>query len=408
MFAQIECRRFLRALMCPDLSTWHEARACFCSSTLFRALMCFWLCSSTLLNADEKLQPTTRCGPNALLMYLEIHGVEFDHEEVLALPLSEEGASLLQLRDCANEFGFAAEVRKYEISEVDDVPLPALSHSPAGNGFQHFYVWYRTTEDAVFALDGTTGETIRINKRKLPGFWTGYAIVGKESLLYRSRFIIGCANALLFTFLAIDIVRRSRRSSLTAGLCFFLMMPSGGAAADSTERSFPDQKVSDSWRDPNHGGINSIYILAGMSGADIAYADALAALPGDHLPSTLDEMLAASDVLGIPCSARMLTADELSKIDLPVILHLDGLESGSGAYIVATRRFPTDLEYVNGPSATIHYLRYEDLMRKWSGVALIPEGRSGSLASMGIGLVAGLGIVWVAGFAVCRVKERNG
>lgn len=347
-----------------------------------------------------------RCGPNALLMFLTLCEKPVPDAAISAIQCGPTGASLLQLRDAAHSAGLATEVRQYQISEVDSVPLPAIVQSQSGPTSYHYYVWCEITPDAVRALDGTTGEEFRIFRERLDNFWTGFALVPKRSPWTIAVTFFGHLTPLVFIaniVFAVAISRcgmagkrfHSRALRFIAALSISLAGSSFALGAD--HRSEADASPSYSgysnerWRDAEHGGANALYVLLRLYGYSGSYEEALSRLPEERLPSTLEEMLSFSTQLGYAVRARQLVPSDLNKVTLPIIIHLDGESTTRGAYVLLLRLFEKDVEFMNGPSATIGYMKYEDLLRKWSGVALIPAASKPNCIKEAVGgVVAGM------------------
>lgn len=355
--------------------------------------------------------PSNRCGPNALLMLLRMNNVPVTNDQVFAIECNGAGASIGDLRDVAAAFGLPVEVRKYETDQWRSVPLPALVHAPSGEDTFHYHVWYDRSSDAVLALDGTTGEQFQILEQRLPDFWTGYALVDptpsrqywQTMLGFGQRFSAGILSLnILFVIVLLNYCFREwQQRMVTRCLAVILLFSSSSTlATDNQHVQIAEQPhaISDPWRDPDHGGVNALYVYFSLHDLRSDYRAFLQSLPPGKLPSELPEMLQAATACGHPLAARQLTADDFTDMPLPAIVHLDGLEYGKGAYIVVTRRFPSDLEYVNGPTASVGYMRYEDFFRRWSGVVLVKsDGPSrwllalsfvcGSVAAAAFGLV---------------------
>jgi predicted double-glycine peptidase len=123
-----------------------------------------------------------RCGPNSLFLFVKMSG----HTDVTleqcnnAVPISSEGTSLLALRDAARTFRVDAEIRRFQLEDVDLLCLPAIGQFPSvGNNpltDYHFNVIYKVDVEHVYVIDGISGAKYSILRSRLANFWTGVAM----------------------------------------------------------------------------------------------------------------------------------------------------------------------------------------------------------------------------------------
>lgn len=145
---------------------------------------------SSALAATERLLPDDpfwkrylKCGPNSLYMFLLLSNhPEIDPKQLEAIPMTPQGASLLDLKETAKRMNIDAEVRKYTPEEIDSIPVPAIAQFKTGPGSpssNHFMVIYKADAHRIYVLDGTTGEPTYFARTNLARFWTGVVMAGK-------------------------------------------------------------------------------------------------------------------------------------------------------------------------------------------------------------------------------------
>jgi hypothetical protein len=167
-----------------------------------------------LLKGSERTQVVDPiCGQNALYALLLLKGhTNLTYEEVLKMPSTPSGVTLLDLRDTARRFGLESEIRRYRPEEIDKMPLPSIVHLnfPSGaNTTNHYVVAYRNDREHIHVIDGTTGEEIAWSRKKLFR-WTGYALIPKETDPKGYWLIAGIVVILFLNFIIIrhELLRR--------------------------------------------------------------------------------------------------------------------------------------------------------------------------------------------------------
>ncbi len=113
------------------------------------------------------------CGPRCLQMVLQRYGLRPSLEELAACSgLSENGTSMLGLRDCVRRYGLTAEGWRIVPEDLAGVPLPAIVHLDD----RHFAVLEEVDGDRVRLTDPGNGELnlpISLFLRR----WRGYTLV---------------------------------------------------------------------------------------------------------------------------------------------------------------------------------------------------------------------------------------
>jgi ABC-type bacteriocin/lantibiotic exporter with double-glycine peptidase domain len=165
-----------------------------------------------------------------------------------------------------------------------------------------------------------------------------------------------------------------------------------------------DEKTDtfNNWRCASNGGINALYCYLSVNGVSCKYADLLREQKKEvknrqHTALTLVHLAAK---YGLPLQTVSITENELSLCTFPVIVHMDGESPEAGAFLLILTMSDKAVDYVNGPSATIHEMTRENFRRVWSGIALLPVTRRWEyLIFCLIGFVVGLVLSLVVRFA---------
>lgn len=135
-------------------------------------------------NESDDLLKLVRCGPNALFMFFVLRGhTNFEWRIFEEIPVSEEGTSLQALRDTGRKFGVDTEVRKYQLSELHLLPLPAivqLVSPPSAPTKNHFSIIFKVERDYVHLIDGTTGQKMRWQREFFCRYWTRVALTERR------------------------------------------------------------------------------------------------------------------------------------------------------------------------------------------------------------------------------------
>lgn len=122
-----------------------------------------------------------RCGPNSLYTFLILSGhPEVTFEQCDHLPVSPQGTPLSAICDAARQFQIDGEIRRYDVSDIDSLPLPAIGQFTIGESNKlskyHFSVIYKVDTGRVYIIDGTVGALRYVRRSALGNFWTGVAM----------------------------------------------------------------------------------------------------------------------------------------------------------------------------------------------------------------------------------------
>lgn len=126
---------------------------------------------------EQPWQQKGRCGPNSLVLFLQLHGRNVAPIEVLkSVPLSNRGASLQALKEQSIYFGVSAEVVRATRGALDSIPLPAIAH--IGQGFkEHYVLLCEVGKEHVVIVDGTSLSVERQERTVFEKEWSGHLLV---------------------------------------------------------------------------------------------------------------------------------------------------------------------------------------------------------------------------------------
>lgn len=113
------------------------------------------------------------CGPRCLQIVLQRFGMTPDFGEIaVCAGLSENGTSMLGLRDCARRYGLTAEGWQFIPEDLSKVPLPAIVHLDD----RHFAVLEAVHPERVELTDPGVGE-VSLPMSNFLRRWRGYTLV---------------------------------------------------------------------------------------------------------------------------------------------------------------------------------------------------------------------------------------
>lgn len=156
------------------------------------------------------------------------------------------------------------------------------------------------------------------------------------------------------------------------------------------------------WRGAMNCGPNCLYLLLKSAGHDVAYQDLVESMDVGPRGTSLLDLRDAALASGHRVSLYKGTTDDLSSIELPVILHLDkesGRIDGMGHFVLLAS-YNEDLQQAtlfDGTTGSSSAISFEAMRRMWSGYLLaLDEGRElwhfaiamGATMALCIGLAA--------------------
>lgn len=160
---------------------------------------------------DREWRGAVRCGHNALYMFLKCAGWRGTLSDVYdAVPTTERGCNLLQLKNAAEQFGVSVVAAKATGDTLRSLPMPVITHhdsewSPDGQ-VGHFLL---VAEAGVVAPNGSEQvhvvDPITLVERDIPTSefgrsWTGHILCKSEGRRGRFELFLGAAMAFLGAF----------------------------------------------------------------------------------------------------------------------------------------------------------------------------------------------------------------
>ena len=128
-------------------------------------------------------QKTSDCGPAALKMVLDHHGITGATlaELELATGTGPDGTSMLALKRAAEARGLNGQGLRLPVERLDDIPLPAIAHVHG----DHFVVIRSAGEELV--VDDPSLGRLRMNARTFDRSWNGVVLTFTNSRRTISR-----------------------------------------------------------------------------------------------------------------------------------------------------------------------------------------------------------------------------
>ena len=143
---------------------------------------------SSSLAATERLLPDDpfwkrylKCGPNSLYMFLLLSNhPEIDPKQLEAIPMTPQGASLLDLKETAKRMNIDAEVRKIS-REIDSIPVPAIAQFKTGQARPQAIISWSSTRPMPIGYTFSMARPASrpTSRTNLARFWTGVVMAGK-------------------------------------------------------------------------------------------------------------------------------------------------------------------------------------------------------------------------------------
>ncbi len=132
-----------------------------------------------------------------------------DDEDLAAIDVGLEGASLSQLSEFCSQHGQPVEIRQVDPNDLAKVPMPAILLS----NFDHFHVAYDTTaEGELLIIESTTGHKNTSAPQRFEKYYSGYVMVRKQTIFGKYKWHI----TILTTFTLLLILWRSTKSQTEA------------------------------------------------------------------------------------------------------------------------------------------------------------------------------------------------
>jgi hypothetical protein len=148
------------------------------------------------------------------------------------------------------------------------------------------------------------------------------------------------------------------------------------------------------WRVTRNCGINCLYLYLKLNGIQADYDDLLRTIPIEARGTRLVDLRKAAAARGAEVALMQSTPDELSKLPMPLIAHMERPEGEGGHFVLILAVHATNVEVIDGSTAVRQWIKVDEFRRRWSGYLLGPRtdsnARGIALASMiGFGCVLG-------------------
>jgi hypothetical protein len=163
------------------------------------------------------------------------------------------------------------------------------------------------------------------------------------------------------------------------------------------------------WRSSEYGGVNALYCYLHVNGSKCEYSNLVEQQSREvgTGPCSLLTLMRLSVQNDMPLRAVSMTMNELDSCTKPIIVHMDSSTPEAGSFLLVLTITDKQINFFNGPSASIQSMSMEDFRRVWSGVALVPDMRRTKCAFLYLGGVfAGL-IAAICVVNGIKFKSRN-
>ncbi len=140
---------------------------------------------SNLAEKSALWRDIRHCGPNAVYMLLRMLQMDCTYQQVSnQIPVSQDGASLLDMRDALNKLGCPSRVAKATPSQLSTISLPAIAHVETGSQTTgHYVLITQVGEKFVRVIDGSTAVSTNMTMSEFQAKWTGFLLVKVDAPL---------------------------------------------------------------------------------------------------------------------------------------------------------------------------------------------------------------------------------
>jgi hypothetical protein len=241
------------------------------------------------VTAESLQRKRLLCGPNSLYLLLKLHGCSVRYADVKKeVLLSEDGVSMLQLRNAAKRWGLPAAVRRCQTTEEDlsGCSLPLIAHinkdaiiRPEG----HYVVVVQVIPDGdkrgVRVIDGTSGKLIRYDWDHFLHYWDGYIL--EPYVTSWGEWLTAGTLSLLATLGVMALWGKcAARRTATAHTGRILLVvclgwffqPSTLSPALATGGISSGMSGREMWRTADADGVNCLYLQLRLLGHSVDYA----------------------------------------------------------------------------------------------------------------------------------------
>lgn len=138
-------------------------------------------------------------GANCLYLLLALSGRKVDYADVTAaLAASEQGNTLLGLRDAARRLGLDASVYHWGPRQLARAPSPVIvymdSYSKEGG---YFVLVFESTENSCSLVNGASATLEQFGAEEFRHVWSGYVLAPTQAAPSRQPELLACGIAVL-------------------------------------------------------------------------------------------------------------------------------------------------------------------------------------------------------------------
>jgi ABC-type bacteriocin/lantibiotic exporter with double-glycine peptidase domain len=317
-----------------------------------------------------------RCGPNALYVFLRMHGHDVTIDDVNnALPYSPLGHTVLALQGAALTCGAEVRIVRTDTSaDLLSASLPLILHRANAPGRPgHFMVIWRASPDGRFNLiDGTTSEhlTNSVDQMVADNRWTGIAIEHvKASPIAPFRLIAPAALLISLVAIARAIYRLfplRRRAIRTCAAFFFLASCGAGHALIASTFTTSENDTDLKWRTPHNDAINCLSLLLRLYGRPCQYQEVTRSLRDAGSPVSMAVIDKCAGALGLPLTLFAPTTKELEEHIPGIVILQSGRSHAGGFFVLLSRRSP-NVTVFSGATAEWIQLSEDTFLQSWTG-----------------------------------------
>jgi hypothetical protein len=149
--------------------------------------------------------------------------------------------------------------------------------------------------------------------------------------------------------------------------------PSGQVRATGHAVALPGQEF---WRLANRCGVNSLFMMARLSGIPADYGTVQAAVPVTSKGTSLSDLRRFAIRIGIDAEVRRITPAILEALPMPVIAHVEQKEGQTNHYVVVTVVRPDGVEAIDGTTAILRFIPMVAFKKSWTGYVLVRRDSS--------------------------------
>ncbi len=160
------------------------------------------------------------------------------------------------------------------------------------------------------------------------------------------------------------------------------------------------------WRLAENDGLNCLFLQLRSLGYTKPYEAYVKEMAKGARPEDLGSLAVIAKESGYELAPVRLTMAELEGANLPVIVHLEQTDRGTGYFALVAEFTEHDVVVVNGGRATLMPISKDTFRREWSSYGLVPHGRAGGVSVIRRVLAAFLTAVAVA-YAGRRIIRRR-